>query len=109
MHQPYSAWADWLSKFHMSSEWIQMLWLIAVPLTLLGLASLLVRLVKEVILLPRRRFRGRLLYGVYEGRDGRDALIRDRDNHPAIPGGGRIAQRGMTAGPAGRWPGPWRG
>ena len=29
MDQPYSAWADRLNKFHTSSEWIQVLWLVA--------------------------------------------------------------------------------
>lgn len=36
MDQPYSAWADWLSKFHTWPESIQALWLIAVPVTLIG-------------------------------------------------------------------------
>jgi hypothetical protein len=37
MEQPYSAFADWLSKFHTWPESIQALWLLSVPLTVLGL------------------------------------------------------------------------
>ena len=36
MEQPYSVLADWLSRFHTWPEFIQALWLVAVPVTVLG-------------------------------------------------------------------------
>ncbi len=33
----YSLWADLLNKFHTSSEWIQILWLLTIPALLFGL------------------------------------------------------------------------
>jgi hypothetical protein len=72
MDRPYSAWADWLNKFHTSSEEIQALWLVAGSLTMLGVASLLAQLLKEMLLSVRKhRRRGRLLYSLYEDNDGR--------------------------------------
>ena len=38
MDQPYSFWADWLSKFHTASDPIQALWILA--LTAVALAAL---------------------------------------------------------------------
>ena len=38
MDQPYSPFADWLSKFHMSSEPIQALWIVTIVTLVLGLA-----------------------------------------------------------------------
>lgn len=49
MDQPYSAFADLLSKFHTSSEWIQALWLIAVPATVLGLARCVADVLKAAL------------------------------------------------------------
>ena len=43
MDQPYSAWADWLNKFHTSSEWIQALWLVTGATTVLGVTWLAMR------------------------------------------------------------------
>ena len=37
MDQPYSLWADWLSKFHTWPEFIQAQWVVAIPVTVLGL------------------------------------------------------------------------
>ncbi len=54
MDQPYSAWADWLNKFHTSSEWIQALWLVAGTVTVLGVTWLVMRGVCEMIWLSRR-------------------------------------------------------
>ena len=70
MDQPYSHFADWLSKFHNSPELIQALWLIAVPSTLLGLTWLVMRGLRDLIPLARRS-RGYLIYGVYQDPQGR--------------------------------------
>ena len=53
MDQPYSAWADWLSKFHTWPESIQALWLLAGPATLLGVTWLIMRGVAEIVRLFR--------------------------------------------------------
>ncbi len=69
MDQPYiyNPWADWLNKFHTAPEWIQALWLVAGPLTLLGAAWLLLRALRDLIpLLIRRQERGLLIYGIYQ-------------------------------------------
>jgi hypothetical protein len=72
MHQPYSLWADWLSKFQSSSEPIQALWLLAVPATLLGLVWLALWAVRDLIGLARREryWRGHVVYGVYQDCEG---------------------------------------
>src|SRR5690349_20298494 len=49
MDQPYSLWADWLSKFHTWPEFIQALWLVAGPVTLLGLAWLVMRGLRDLV------------------------------------------------------------
>ena len=46
MDQPYNAFADWLAKFHTSSEPIQALWIVAIAATVVGLAYF----AKEIIL-----------------------------------------------------------
>ncbi|WP_114945388.1 hypothetical protein [Microvirga calopogonii] len=72
MEQPYSAWADWLSKFHTWPELIQALWLVSVPLTFIGATWLLMRGLRDLIpALSRRRWRGHLIYGVYQDPQGR--------------------------------------
>jgi hypothetical protein len=71
MDQPYSPWADWLSKFHTWPELIQGLWLVAVPLTLLGITWLVMRgLTRLAPMLSRRHWRGHLIYGVYQDAQG---------------------------------------
>jgi hypothetical protein len=70
MDQPYSHFADWLSKFHASPEFIQALWLLAIPATLLGLTWLVLRSVREIISFSRCE-RGQLVYGVYQDSQGR--------------------------------------
>jgi hypothetical protein len=55
MEPPYSVWADWLSKFHTAPEWIQALWLVSVPATMLGMTWLVLRAVKEIAVLLARR------------------------------------------------------
>jgi hypothetical protein len=74
MDQPYSMWADWLSKFHSSPELIQGLWLVAVPLTLLGITWLVMRGIGDLFRLSRgerRHWRGHLIYGVFQDGEGR--------------------------------------
>jgi hypothetical protein len=82
MDQPYSHFADWLSKFHASPEPIQALWLVAIPVTVLGLAWLALRGIVDLVRLARgehqerggrlsHRWRGHLVYGVYQDDQGR--------------------------------------
>jgi hypothetical protein len=76
MDQPYSPFADWLSKFHAWSEPIQALWLIAIPVTVLGLAWIVLRGLRDFVGLARRErgrsgWRGHLVYGVYQDPEGR--------------------------------------
>jgi len=54
MGQPYSAWADWLSKFHTWSEPIQALWLVSVPVTLLGMTRITMRGIRDILQGSRR-------------------------------------------------------
>jgi hypothetical protein len=82
MDQPYSLWADWLSKFHTWPERIQALWLVAVPVTVLGLAWLAPRGARDLIRVSRREWSGHtpwpghLIYGVYRDRGGRWMVYR---------------------------------
>ncbi len=80
MDQPYSAWADWLDKFHTASELIQALWLLSMPLTLLGVTYLVVRLLRETLIARQQREPcGRLLCGVYEDSQGRLLVYRETE------------------------------
>jgi len=54
MDQPYSAWADCLSKFHTWSEFIQALWLVSVPVTLLGMTWITMRGTRDILQAARR-------------------------------------------------------
>lgn len=72
MDQPYSAWADWLNKCHSSSECIQALWLVTIPVTLLGLAWIVLHGIRAFA----RQDRGTLIYGVYQDRCGRWMVYR---------------------------------
>jgi hypothetical protein len=73
MEPSYSVVADALSKFHTAPEWIQALWLVMVPVTVLGTAFCLLQIVKEIAGLFARRGERRSvpLYVVYEDADGR--------------------------------------
>ena len=79
MDQPYSAWADWLSKFHTWPEFIQGLWLVSVPLSLIGVTWLVMRGLRDLVRLSRGErdwrghgaWRGHLIYGVYQDPQGR--------------------------------------
>ncbi len=81
MEQPYSVLADWLSKFHTWPEFIQALWLVAVPVTLLGLTWLVMRGLRDTVAAwrngPRGQVQGRLVYGVIENAEGRLLVWRD--------------------------------
>jgi hypothetical protein len=57
MEPPYSVWADWLSKFHTAPEWIQALWLVSVPATMLGMTWLVMRTAREIAVLLAQRQR----------------------------------------------------
>jgi len=70
MENQYSIWADLLNKFHTSSEWVQMLWLLAVPLLLFGL----IWCVKEVLVAfarPRPDAKGELVYTIFRNADNK--------------------------------------
>jgi hypothetical protein len=71
--QAYSIVADLLSKFHTAPEWIQALWLVTVPVTVLGTAFCLLQIVKEIagVFARRSERQGVPLYVVYEDADGR--------------------------------------
>jgi len=72
MDQPYSLWADWLSKFHTWPELIQALWLVAIPATVLGMTWLVLRGLRDLIpTLSRGHWHGHLIYGVYQDDEGR--------------------------------------
>jgi len=75
MHQPYSVVAGWLSKFHTWSGFIQALWLVAVPVTVLGAAWILMRGLRDLIR-PTRHGRGHLIYGVYQDAQGHWVVYR---------------------------------
>jgi hypothetical protein len=98
MDQPYSAFAAWLSKFHTAPGAIQALWLVAVPLTVLGVAVCLMRTVQEVAvaaLKGRGQWRGHPVYVIPSsprrtlaapcaGR-GRELTAEDLAEHGAAP------------------------
>ncbi|WP_262031121.1 hypothetical protein [Microvirga sp. Mcv34] len=69
----YSVMADALSKFHTAPEWIQALWLVMVPVTVLGLGFCLLRAVTEIAAMVARRGerQGEPLYAIYRTTDGR--------------------------------------
>ncbi|HZH52325.1 MAG TPA: hypothetical protein VEZ16_10650 [Microvirga sp.] len=79
MQQPYSVLADWLSKFHTWPESIQALWLVAVPVTVLGVTWIVMRGLRDVVAAWRGQdeTRGRLVYGVIEDVEGRVLVWRD--------------------------------
>jgi len=70
MQQPYSVLADWLSKFHTWPESIQALWLVAVPVTVLGVTWIVMRGLRDVVAAWRVRGEGAL----YGGPDEWDCL-----------------------------------
>jgi hypothetical protein len=79
MDQPYSVWADLLNKFHTSSELVQVLWLIAVPVMVLGVTWLVMRGLRDIavaIRRPRSEAHSLLVYGVVQQADGQWHLIR---------------------------------
>jgi len=75
MDQPYSIVADWLSKFHTWPEFIQALWLIAIPVTTLGITWLVMRGLRDLVHFSRKP-EGHLIYGVYQDRRGRWMIYR---------------------------------
>ena len=79
MDQPYSVWADLLNKFHTASELVQVLWLVAVPVTMLGMTWLAMRGVRDIAVAmrrPRPETRSLLVYGVAQDASGRWHVIR---------------------------------
>ncbi|MBZ6076118.1 hypothetical protein [Microvirga puerhi] len=81
MDGSYSVIADVLNKFHTSSDAIQALWLIAMAVTVLGIASLVTQVLREALRSrrpaeQRRAFEGELLYGLYRDPQGQVLLYR---------------------------------
>jgi len=79
MDQPYSVVADWLSKFHTWPMLIQALWLVAVPVTVLGVTWIMMRGLRDLAAVWRGRGEehGRLVYGVVEDVDERLLVLQD--------------------------------
>jgi hypothetical protein len=76
MEQPYSVVADWLSKFHTWPEFIQALWLTAMPVTVLGVTWIVMRGLRDIAAVLRGRGEA-TLYGVIEDAEGRRLVWRD--------------------------------
>ncbi len=90
MDQPYSVIADWLSKFHTWPESIQALWLIALPVTVLGVTWIVMRGLRETVAAWRRGGEGRLVVGAVEDAQGRLLVYWDREarilgSAPSLP------------------------
>src|SRR3954462_5083675 len=77
MDQPYSPFADWLSKFYLASEPIQALWIVALSATVLGVTWIVMRGVGEIVGSWGGRPRGpeELNYGVCQNAEGRHGVI----------------------------------
>ncbi len=72
MDQPYSPFADWLSKFHTSSEPIQALWIVALAAVAVSFVwSLTASLRLWLVRRHRAEPLGELIYGVYRDGEGR--------------------------------------
>lgn len=75
--ESYSVLADALSKFHTAPEWIQALWLVMVPVTVVGASACLGWAVKEIAAALAQRgtssgvWQGRPVYAIYQASDGR--------------------------------------
>jgi hypothetical protein len=100
MDQPYSVIADWLSKFHTWPETIQALWLIAVPVTVLGVTWIVMRGLRDTVAVWRGG-EGRQTDGVCQDAQGswtvywhgRDLKELDRTNPPPeLVGRGLVVQ-----------------
>jgi hypothetical protein len=73
MDQP-SFFADLLTGFAVSPHWLQVLWLVLVPPTVVGVAFCVTRAVRDVMLARRERHGtelGQMVCVVYKGADGR--------------------------------------
>lgn len=79
MDQPYSAVADFLNKFHTSPVIIQALWLLAVPVVVLGVTWFVMRGLRDIavaVVHPRSETRSLLVHGVVQDPDRRWYVIR---------------------------------
>jgi hypothetical protein len=87
--EPYSVVADLLSKFHTAPDWIQALWLVMVPVTVLGTAFCLLQIVKEIagVFARRGERQGVPVYVVYEDADGR-LMLDAQGSMREVPGEG---------------------
>ena len=83
--QPYSPFADWLSKFHTASEPIQALWIVGIVVVALGIVWALTLPLR--VWLVGSRTRGELVYGVYRDRQGRWLVYADGEVRALEEGG----------------------
>ena len=102
--QPYSPFADWLSKFHTASEPIQALWIVGIVAVALGIVWALTLPLR--IRLAGLRMRGELVYGVYRDRQGRWLVYADGEVRALDARVGRfergLLERGATGEPSPR-------
>jgi hypothetical protein len=95
---PYSPFADWLSKFHMASEPIQALWILALTLMVLAICwSLTAPLRLWLTRRERSVPQGELVLGVFREPNGR--LVVHGDGHARAPdhaSAARFAERQLT-------------
>ena len=77
---PYSLWADFLSKYHLWSEPIQALWLVAGTVVAVGGIASVAWTLREIVALVSWRgaqpLDGLLVSGVYQDRRGRWMVYR---------------------------------
>ncbi|WP_457093292.1 hypothetical protein [Microvirga sp. P5_D2] len=94
--QSYSVLADALSKFHTAPEWIQALWLVMVPVTIVGATACIMRAVREIAAAIARRgaaggiWQGQPVYAIYRSPDGRWMLyargaVRELQGEDSLP------------------------
>lgn len=75
--QTYSIVADALSKFHTAPEWIQALWLVMMPVTIVGVAACITREAGQIAALAAQRralrdmSKGEPIYAIYQAPDER--------------------------------------
>jgi hypothetical protein len=101
MEPSYSVLADALSKFHTAPEWIQALWLVMVPVTIVGATACIMRAAREIAaVIARHRaagglWQGQPVYAIYRAPDGRWMLYargaaRELRGEDAVPDEARL-------------------
>jgi hypothetical protein len=86
MEPSYSVWADILSKFHTSSEWIQALWLISPTAMVVGVAWCVAAPLRDWASTQRKRADAHQELTLWLTRDVRHSGIPlPADERPALP------------------------